>query len=322
MAVRRPVYTDGNGNIRIMTEAMVNQIVSQVSYLYGSDPSVTLSVVTSGGNIGTITDRRMQAGSYTSNTTAFASEAATPNISEVSTGYDRITQSTASLSAPSTKTGTGLSMPMYVDASNNLRMFSETDFYNTFIEPAIDNLTSATISSAAAGTYHIYTSSGGYSGSSLVSGTEIFVDTRANSGAYTSAGIPETLDQPTTITSYYLYKIDASASTYTMPLCVDTSSNFRKYPPAEFHTMLQNYVKYAAVNRTNYKIRYTYYGTGVGSDVGVTRGSSMVDTKLNGSSASGYTQLFVNDNDYRTQEFPNGTSTDAASYVLRIYKAT
>ena len=34
----------------------------------------------------------------------------------------------------------------------------------------------------------------------------MFTDTRADTSAYTAGGIPETLDQPTTVTNYFLHR--------------------------------------------------------------------------------------------------------------------
>ena len=59
MAVRQPLYLDSGNNLREMTTAMVTEIVNQVVYQYSINPSVSLSVVNSGGTLGTITDTRL-----------------------------------------------------------------------------------------------------------------------------------------------------------------------------------------------------------------------------------------------------------------------
>ena len=51
MAVRSPLKND-SGNVKEMTSAEVDQIVDQVVYQYSQNPSVSLSVVSSGGNLG------------------------------------------------------------------------------------------------------------------------------------------------------------------------------------------------------------------------------------------------------------------------------
>ena len=60
------------------------------------------------------------------------------------------------------------------------------------------------------------------------------------------------------------------------------------------------------------KIRYSINGSGNN------RGSGMANTILNGS--GNYQTRFVNTNDYRAQEFPNGTAITANTYFLRIRK--
>jgi hypothetical protein len=52
---------------------------------------------------------------------------------------------------------------------------------------------------------------------------------------------------------------------------------------------------------------------------GNARGSGMTNTILNGT--GNYQTRFVNANDYRAQEFPNGTAVTVATHYLRIYKA-
>jgi hypothetical protein len=70
----------------------------------------------------------------------------------------------------------------------------------------------------------------------------------------------------------------------------------------------------ASESTDGYKIVYSLATSG-----GNTRGTGMVDTRLNGS--GDYQQLYVNTNDYRSQEFPNGTAVTTSTYNLRITKA-
>jgi hypothetical protein len=49
-----------------------------------------------------------------------------------------------------------------------------------------------------------------------------------------------------------------------------------------------------------------------------TRGTGMVDTKLNGD--GDYQQEYINTDDYRSQEFPNGSAVTISTYNLRITK--
>ena len=74
MAVRQPLYLDSGNNLREMTTAMVTEIVNQVVYQYSINPSVSLSVVNSGGTLGTITDTRLQAGAISNSSSSFPNE--------------------------------------------------------------------------------------------------------------------------------------------------------------------------------------------------------------------------------------------------------
>src|SRR5210317_2343756 len=147
MAVRQPLYYVSN-NLREMSSSMVDEIVDQVVYQYSLDPSVVLSVVGSGGNLGTITDTRKQAGAYSTSTTAYPSEATTAEPSTVTVNYNKIQKTYASVSTPGPVSGRTL--PLYVTGSN-LKIFPDDDFYDTFIEPAIVNLISASTSTTQGG---------------------------------------------------------------------------------------------------------------------------------------------------------------------------
>lgn len=313
MAVRKPLYVV-SGNLREMDTTMVNQIVDQCVYQYSLDPSVVLSVVGSGGNIGSITDTRKQAGSYSTSTTAFPSEATTAEPSTVTVTYDKISSANASVTPTS---DTGKTWPVYYNASGQIQSMSLQDVKDTFLHPAIDLLASGSLTTQQGGTYHISTSAS-VAGSTEVSGasTPIFSDTRADTSLYTAGGIPETLDQPTTITNYYLHRIDGSSITYTEPYFLDASNNIKEFTTAAFDSLIQEWIRYTAASSTDgYALSYTLGTTATGN----TRGTGIVDTILNGS--GNYQQLFVNADDYRAQEFPDGTATTANTYYLRIIKS-
>ena len=191
---------------------------------------------------------------------------------------------------------------------------SHQDMLDTFIHPAIDLLTSASTGTDQAGTYQISTSAS-LSGNTEVSGsnTPVFVDTRADTSAYTSGGIGETLDQPTTINSYYLQRINGTDNSYTLPIIIDTNNHLQVSPEVTFETLLKNMVKYSAVNDTGYTISYNINGSGNN------RGTGMADTRLDGS--GNYQTRFVNADDYRAQEFPNGSPQTINTYFLKINKS-
>lgn len=310
MAIRTPLYNN-SGNLQQMTTAMVTEIVQQTVYQYSTDPSVVLSVVSSGGSLTGLSDTRLQAGSQSTSATSAPSEATTAEPSVVTVSYDKITSTSSGGSAT---TDSGKTFPVYLDGLNNIQAMTHQDMLDTFIHPAIDLLTSASTGTDQAGTYQISTSAS-LSGNTEVSGsnTAVFVDTRANTSAYTSGSIPETLDQPTTINSYYLQRINGTDNSYTLPIIIDTNNHLQVSPEVTFETLLKNMVKYSAVNDTGYTISYNINGSGNN------RGTGMADTRLDGS--GNYQTRFVNADDYRAQEFPNGSPQTINTYFLKINKS-
>jgi len=308
MAVRAPLYND-NGNLKEMSTALVDQIVQQTVYQYSLSPSVSLSVVSSGGSLGTITDTRLQAGSSSSSATSYPSEATTSEPSVVSVNYSKIDSSNASV----TPTGdSGKTWPVYYDGTS-IKAMNLQDVKDTFLHPAIDLLASGSTGTDQAGTYHISTSSS-VAGSTLVSATPVFSDTGANTGAYTAGSIPETQDQPTTLTNYYLQRINGTDTSFTSPVFIRSDDQIQIYPTATFQSLLQEWIRYTAASSSDgYSISYNINGSGNN------RGSGMVDQRLNGS--GNYQTRFVNANDYRAQEFPNGTLTTINTYFLKINKS-
>jgi len=313
MAVRSPLYYNA-GNLQEMSTAMVGQIVDQIVYQYSLNPSVALSVVGSSGSLASMNDTRLQAGAASTSTTAFPSEATTAEPSVVTVTYDKITETRATITPTS---DTGKLWPAYYNASGNIQAMNLQDVKDTFLHPAIDLLAAGTLTTQQAGTYHI-NSSTTVSGSTEVSGsnTAVFVNTEADTSLYTAGGIGETLDQPQTLTSFYLHRITGSDTSYTLPISIDASNNLQSFPEATFESLFQEWIRYTAVSSTDgYSLSYNVGTSGSGN----TRGTGMADTRLNGS--GNYQTRFVNTDDYRAQEFPNGTSTTINTYYLRINKS-
>ena len=306
MAVRQPLYYNGSNQIQAMTTAMVDEIVDQIVYQYSQSPSVTLSVVSSGGSLDSMNDTRLQAGAASTSATAFPSEATTAEPSVVTVSYDKITETRATVTPT---TDTGKTWPVYYNSSNQIQSMNLQDVKDTFLHPAIDLLSSGSTGTQQGGTYHITTSSSG-----AVSVTAVFANTQADTSLYTAGGIGETLDQPTTLTSYYLHQLAGSDTTYTLPLFVTGSNMLQSFPEATFESLMQEWIRYTAVSSTDgYSISYNINGSGNN------RGSGMADTRLNGS--GNYQTRFVNTDDYRAQEFPNGTPTTINTYYLNINKS-
>ena len=386
MAIRAPLYYDA-GNLREMTSGEVDEIITQAIYQYSIAPSVVLSVVSSGGTVGSITDTRQQAGAMSTHNSSFPSEATTNEPSTVTITYDKIQQTLNSGSAP---TDSGKTWPVYRTAGNDIQAMSLEDVQDTFIHPAIDKLEAATLGTDQGGTYHINTATS-VAGSTLVDATPIYVNTQADTTAYTgdAAGLGqnydktysslgangtntitvnnvtdlevgmtifrqdnstlpdkstsptfiteiagttltlsqnftgqasgtytiggEALDQPTTIQNYYLHRINGADNTLTKtPVYILGGNDLRDYTEVAFETLLANHIKYAAAASVDgYKINYSY-------TTGTNRGTGMADTILTGT--GDYQTHQVDGDDYRAQEFPNGSANTANTWFLKIEK--
>jgi hypothetical protein len=310
MTARAPLYWNGT-QLQEMSSTYINQVVALAVYYYSLNPSRTLIVSGSGGNLTSIDDTRLQAGAYSTAASSYPNEATTAEPSEVTVSYQRITQSAASVTPTA---DTGKTFPIYWDGSA-IKHMSQADFLDTFIYPAIDLLASGSTTSSQAGTYYISTSSS-VAGSTLVSSTPIFTDTRADTTAYSAATIGDhALDNPTTVTNYYLQRIDGVLTTPTFfPMYADASNNLRAYTTAEIGTLLQEYVRHQVVSSsTGYTLTYNIDGSGTA------RGSSIVNTILTGT--GDYQTRFVDANDYRAQEFPDGSPATADTYTFKILKS-
>jgi len=314
MAVRSPLKND-SGNLKEMSSAEVTQIVNQIVYQYSLNPSVSLSVVSSGGSLGSITDTRLQAGAMSQTNSSFPTEAQTDEPSVVTVTYDKVSQSIASVS-PTADTGT--TFPVFYNAGN-IQAMSLQDVKDTFLHPAVDLLTAGGIVSSQQGGTYLISSSSSYPGSTLVSATPVYLDTRADTSAYSNAGLEdasgEALDQPTTITNYYLQRVDGSDTSYPNPFFINAGNNLQEYSGTNFKSILQGWIRQtAAASSDGYKLTYNLGTSGSGE----IRGTGMSDTRLNGS--GDYQTRQVSD-DYRAQEFPDGTPTSINTYYLRINKS-
>lgn len=309
MATRNPLYYD-SGDLREMTSAQVDAVIDNVVYQYSQSPSVVLSVVGSGGSLGNISDTRKQAGSISNSSTSFPGSGTTQDPQTVTTNYGKVNQTVASVSATA---DTGITWPVYYTSGSEIQAMPLADIKDTFLHPAIDLLASGSTGTQQGGTYFISTSAS-VSGATEVSGsnTPVFVDTRANTGSYSAGSIGDhAQDNPTTITSYYLQRVNGATSSYSEMFNID-SSNHLQQTGATFDTLCREWIRETAANSAaGYTLRYNFNGSGT------TRGSGMANTILNGSS---YNTRQVGD-DYRAQEFPAGSATTAATHTLKIVKA-
>jgi len=335
MTVRRPLVYDAgpantSGIFRELTNAELLEWQTAIIDVYAANPTSVLSVVSGSGTISpTMADTRLQAGAAKQGsdgfTSSFPAATDTANISTVTVNYDKV--SGAFVTSNTGEVDNGYNYPLFFNEDNDsIQPMNLDDLIDSIIEPTIDLMVSATESDSTAGTYTINTAAS-LSGYTEVSGagTAIYLDTRANADAYTAAGIPETLDQPTTINSYFLQRKNAGSTVpSTKLLFLDNDygapSNpndfdVREYSIAEATALLATWLKVYAGEVTGYKIIYSITTDGSGGNA---RGSSMVDTRLNGSGA--FSTTLQDANDYRAQEFPNGSAATITTHTLRVTK--
>lgn len=313
MPVRNPLKYDGSGHLIEMNATDIANIKTEMIRLYGVSPSVTLSVVASGGNLGTINDTRYQAGAFLTSITNYPAETSTAEPSQITVGYSRINEAVATLSAPADTNNRAF--PVYLTASGHIQSMTLLDMYDTFVTDVINTLTTASpLGTGQAGTYTIHTATT-LAGATLVSATPVFSDTRADLTLYSAAGIPETLDQPVTITDYYLFSINpATVGTVPIPVYLTAGDHLQQFALADFQTLLTNIVDYYAT-QTGSRIDYVLDTSTTGA-----RGSGIANTDHTGVTGD-YQILFVNTNDYRAQEFPNGTPATITTTYLRCVRA-
>jgi hypothetical protein len=316
MAIRTPLKIDST-NLKDMSSTDTGNIISRMVYLYMTDPSVTLSVVANSGSLDAINDTRMQAGAHSVSAGDsspgigagdYPSEATTAEPSVKTITYDKLNESITTDNAPGDPSN--IRFPVYIQDYSPLKFkaMSLTDMYDSFVSLATNGASELI---PAAQPYKISDSTTPPSGYTNVSTTPIFIDTRADTSLYTAAGIGETLDQPQTITSYYLHKSNGTSATAPTPMYIDSNQNLKEYTAAELDVVLKEVIRYTSVNLTSNKLRFYIGGAGT------TCGTGMANTKLNG--AGNYQTRQVGD-DYRAQEFPNGSVVTEATYYLKARK--
>ena len=315
MTARRPVKLDGDNNIQECTDAEITALVRETIRQYGDSPSVTLAV--GSGNLGNLSDTRTKAGAAGSDATNFDTASELANVATVTVNYNKIIQAVVSV-ASLESTDDDFSFPLYVDGNNNLRPMSLADVNDTFVAPAVLLMVTTGTGVDQAGTYTITASASAASGETSISNTAVFTDTRANADAYTAGGIPETLDQPTTINNYFLHRVNsASAATIVRPLVSVTANTLKiqQYPVASLRAFLAQAIRYAVGTQelSGSTIRYSFSSSGTTS----ARGTAMLDTKLNGSSRI---TNQVGD-DYRAQEVPAGSAATISTHRLYIKRS-
>lgn len=335
MAVRTPLFINQPTGqflpqIYEMDSATLDTVHAFASYAYAQNPSVRLEVDTANGVLmggQPFVDTYYVAGAYSTRVDRFATEAETANIVFTTDNYNRLRYVVDSVTFPTGDTN-NLQYPLYlysVGGTTQLRTMSRQDFIDTFVSPGIQAMDSQGFydggtSRDQAGTYFMTTSSNP-AGGTIVSNTPVAVNSQANVSAYTASGIPEAVKQTIDI-NYYIAKVDPAASeydlydseqgTWDLPMYFDAGDeNMKQHTPTSWANLLGPFLRYyIATTGSGYNIEYNINGSGN------TQGTSYVDTRL--TSSSTYQQRYVNTDDYRTQEFPNGTQTTVAGSTKTI----
>ena len=301
MAVVRPLIIDGSGDLIEMTDAQIAAVKLRAKYLYIKNPSVILQVVGSNGNLGTINDTRLQAGDASTSVSAYPTEATTAEPSTVTVGWSRVNEYYEAVTQPHNGFDNAR-YPLYYDADGNLRPMKVQDMKDTFIYDAITDMKDEM--------YYVHTAKT-LAGWIKVSDTVIFEDTGADTSKYSADGITEDKDQPYTRAQFWLLAQNpTTAPASVLPVKVDTTdnNNIVEFDRSDFDEELEILMRWCAVNETGYRNRYSWNGAGVD------RGACW-DDRLNGT--GNYQQRFVNGDDYRAQEFPDGSFVRINTYYLR-----
>lgn len=328
----RAFIEDGSTGIRDTTLAEHNAMLGRIAYLYQQAPSVVLSVVASNGNISpNMTDTRYRSGTAARNTsgawpavTSYPPESTTgePQL-VVGTTYDKIEQT---INAPATFLNSDYqslnTKPIFMEADGSLREMSYTECLAYFAGPVIDAMMSTSVNGVqAGGSYYISTSSS-VSGSTNL-GT-VFADTVANLSGYLASNIggAGSVQDVFTTTTYYLQRVDSAISSqgsgYRTPLMIDTSTNRKNTPTglrhmtyAEFDALFEPMIKYAIHAAAGYTLRYNVNGNGT------RQGTQIANRQMIGVSGA-YTKYAATADDYRAQEFPNGTIVVQDAFNLNL----
>ena len=319
MTARNPLYYD-SGNLIEMSSTQLLEWQRAAIQQYAANPSVVITVDSGNGNIGTtMSDTRFKSSTATQQASSFATAG---SLQTVTTNFNHIVQTVTN---PSVLSDTGKSFPVYYDSSSgSIQAMSLADFLDTFIKPAIVLMTASSEANAGdfGGTFAISTSSTAASGFTNVSTTAVFTDTRANTGSFSSGQIGSSgtrQDHPSTVNNFFMNKDNGDAITPSQNLLyIDSNNDLREYATsgddaADILDVLEQFIRDLAASddsASDHNIRYNINGSGE------TRGTSMTDTKLDGSGSQ--TNRFVGGNDYRSQRFPNGSATTINTYNFKI----
>ena len=305
MAVRTPLFFNDDQNLQELTSAEISQIKLRMYNLYINNPSVSLSYVSSGGTLGTISDTRLIAGNSATSISAFPEEITTEEPTVFNVNFDRINQTIDTISQPSNTDN--IEYPLYYTIDGNLQSMTLQDMYDTFAFDVINELN-------IGGVIYTISTETSITDYTLVDETPVFTNTSTNTSLYSAGGITETLDQPETLENFYLHKRNPDlVFSYNIPVRLTATGNIETPEFNTFDSILESVIRYTAANVTDNRLRFGY-----NLENGNNCGTAMIDTRLNGS--GNYQTLQVGGDDYRAQEFPNGSEITINTYNLNVRK--
>jgi hypothetical protein len=305
MAVRTPLFFNDDQNLQELTSAEISQIKLRMYNLYINNPSVSLSYVSSEGTLGTISDTRLIAGNSATSISAFPEEITTEEPTVFNVNFDRINQTIDTVSQPSNTDN--IEYPLYYTIDGNLQSMTLQDMYDTFAFDVINELN-------IGGVIYTISTETSITDYTLVDATPVFTNTSTNTSLYSAEGITETLDQPETLENFYLHKRNPDlVFSYNIPVRLTATGNIETPEFNTFDSILESVIRYTAANVTDNRLRFGY-----NLENGNNCGTAMIDTRLNGS--GDYQTLQVGGDDYRAQEFPNGSEITINTYSLTIRK--
>lgn len=340
MALRIPLLTQDDEAIKEWALADQTQIFKRIAYCYANNPSVSLDIVSSNGNISPVMqDTRYQSGAASQNTsgawpavTTYPSEATTAEPVKIAVDFDKVSQTRTDPGINWGKTSypgsfeswpIGGPKPVYFEGrdpltgAHRIREMSFQDVLDTFITPVAANIEQGTTSTLSGGAYFISTSS------SITNCTNLgiaFVDTKANVAAYTASQIGTAGTYQTHAVNaaiYRLFKNNGVEETYRLPLVVDYRPNGVNFPAGlremtqtEFQNLFCPLIRQQIYNGTGNTLNYNFDGSGY------SKGSAISDTVLTNVTGN-YQTYAATTNDYRAQEFPNGSLSTANTWQLK-----
>lgn len=335
MAVRRALVTKNDEAIKEFTNSDRDQIHRRIARCYADNPSVFLSVVSSGGNISPVmNDTRYRSGPAETSTgnqdavddgaAEFPQETDTGEPEQiVEASYDKISQTRNNPGGhPSYYDWTA--KPVYMEHDNSIREMSFQDVMDTFIDPVVDKIQTSTTDTRAAGTFFVSTATAIANCSNLgIVFTDTATDTSVGSGlSFDPDAIGEsgTYQEGTAVTqnTFRLFKNNGVLQTYRLPLVIDKTSNGRNNPAGlremtqnEFNQLFAGLIRSQIYNGAGHTLNYNINGSGTA------KGTSITNSELTGVTGN-YQTRFVGTDDYRAQEFPNGTVSVVETWTLRL----